>query len=442
MIGMDEKDENKKEKPKPILTYQLNPLIEAQKDFDVMETRLFYLGLQDVNPHISQNDKYYDTQFPDTLITPAQLTEIFGHSQYITEVDRATDRLIGRYISIYFQGGFEKYTIFQHIKYKPEQGLFIKFNEDMRKFILEIYENYKNYGFTKIDMQQIFFLSSAYAMRILELLLQYKNTANNGIIEREVSIDELRKMLNVPDGAYKGRISNFRQKVLDLPINDINKNTQYHVSYEPIKYGRRVKGFKFTCNCNNVIEDDEFTETIESKPTPEKRDSPALPEHQTEEEKTYMKFIHYGFSTKTVKKLLEVCGGDLDELASRLEYGEKRAEQDRKKGKKIPSISGYLRTAIEENWLGQNKDVERAKQREIEAERTNADWELWAKKEFSNEPIPDVPETPFENEGIEKVMINMIKKDIINRNLCYSSKARLQEHGMTVARFIELYMEG
>ena len=40
--------------------FLLNPLVEAQRNFNVMETRLFYLGLQDVNPHISEKDKFYD----------------------------------------------------------------------------------------------------------------------------------------------------------------------------------------------------------------------------------------------------------------------------------------------------------------------------------------------------------------------------------------------
>ena len=248
-----------------------------------------YLGLQDVNPHLTENDKFYDEQFPDTHITPSELKKIFGHGQYIKEVDKATDRLIGRYISIRFADGFEKYTIFQHIKYKENKGLFIKFNEDMRPFILEIYENYKKYGFTKIDMKQIFILGSSYAMRLLELLLQYRGKAKNEIIEREISVDDLRYKLNVPENAYK-TMSNFRSRVLDLPIQDINKNTRYFITYETVKKGRSVCAFKFFCNCNAVSNDDEYTETIESQQAPEIN---ALPEGQGEDEKTYIKLVHY-----------------------------------------------------------------------------------------------------------------------------------------------------
>ena len=419
--------------------FVLNPLLEAQRKFSVIENRLFYLGLQDINPHLTENDKFYDKQFPDTHITPSELKKIFGYDACLTEISKTCDNFAGTTIKIWFEDGFDIYTVFQHMKYRQGKGLFIKFNEDMRPFLLNIYETYKKYGFTKIEMQQIFYLGSSYAMRLLELLIKYKPTAKNGIIEREINIEDLRKKLNVPEGAYKGRIGNFRQFVLDKPIEDINQNTQYFITYETVKKGRSVTGFIFSCNCNKVSKDDDYTETIESPQAPKTKDSPALPEGHGEDEKTYIKLVHYGFSQKTVQALLEICG-DVDELARRLEYGEKRAKQDKEKGKKIDKISGYLRRAIEENWLKTKQDEEKAQERELEAAKTNAEWEMWAKKTFSNEPVPDVPEEKFSEDGMGKVIVNMIKSDIKNRKLGTTSKRLLAENGITVSRFIELYM--
>ncbi len=438
-----------KEIDKP--TYQLNPLIEAKKDFDVIENRLFYLGLQDINPHLSENDKFYDKQFPDTVITPAELIKIFGHGQYIKEVDKATDRLIGRYISIRYADGFEKYTIFQHIKYKVNKGLFIKFSEDMKPFILEIYENYKKYGFTKIDMKQIFVLGSSYAMRLLELLLQYRGKAKNEIIEREISVDDLRYKLNVPENAYK-TMSNLRSRVLDLPIQDINKNTRYIITYETVKKGRSVSGFRFRCNCSKVVPDDDYTDTIdtpdipkESSKTPKIKESPALPEVAKEEDRKEQeilnKMVGYHFPLRLINALIDTCGG-VDELTRRLEYGEKRAQKDMEKGKKIKSIAGYLRKAIEENWLGLKKDEEKAQERELDSAKTNAEWELWVKNNFTGESVPDVPEKPFDtNDQMQKIAVNVIKKDIQDRKLSFSTKRWLRERGLTVKRFVELYMQ-
>ena len=90
------------------------------------------------------------------------------------------------------------YGIYSHIKYRKGKGLWIKFNEDMRPFLLDIYKSYKKYGFTKIELQQIFYLASSYGMRLLELLLQYRGKSKNGVIERELGIDELRYNSNFP----------------------------------------------------------------------------------------------------------------------------------------------------------------------------------------------------------------------------------------------------
>lgn len=284
--------------------YQLNPLIEARKGFDIMESRLFYLGLQDINPHLTEKDVYFDESFHDTIIPPYKLKEIFGRGQYLSgqylaEVDKAADRLIGRYISVKYEDGWGKYTIFQHIEYKEGKGLILHFNEDMRPFLLDIYKSYHRYGFTKIEMHQIFILSSSYAMRILELLLQYRSCAVKGVITREIDLQELRNRLNVPANAYAGRINNFRKKVLDLPIDDINRHTFYNVSYVTVKKGRSIKAIRFTCDSSKSPKDNDFKETIEANPTIEKanKKSDGKTEHESNVDK---KLKSYGFSKKTI----------------------------------------------------------------------------------------------------------------------------------------------
>ena len=63
--------------------YQANPLIEGRKPMNALEMRLFLLALQNVNPHISQNDKYYDRGFKELHLTPNKVKEIFGHGEYL-----------------------------------------------------------------------------------------------------------------------------------------------------------------------------------------------------------------------------------------------------------------------------------------------------------------------------------------------------------------------
>lgn len=421
------------------MTYQLNPLVNAQKNFNVMETRLFYLGLQDINPHLTNKDKYFDEEFPDTLITPAQLKEIFGHGQYLKEVKKACRKLIGTSIEINYEDGFDLFTVFQHLKYKEKIGLHIKFNEDMRPFILDIYKGFKKYGFTKIEMQQIFVLESAYAMRILELMLQYNGKKKGGIIKRKVEIEELRKRLSVPAESYK-KMKDFRKNVLDLPIGEIEKKTKYTITYETIKEGRKIVAIEFSCNCNAVQADDRYTETIEAESYEEKLEEAGqikLIEENKEEDDTLKKLKRNRYNKKTIQILLDACGGSWQELKTRLDYAEKRAQKD-----KPDRPGGFIKTGILEDWAGQAKAEEQAQAREIEASQLNAEWELWALQQGKDEPVPKKPEKQLDvNNPMHQTIINTIKKDLLERRMTITSKNILDELGLTVSRFVELYMK-
>ena len=424
---------------KDLMNYQLNPLINAKKQFNVMETRIFYLGLKDINPHITEKDLYFDTEFPDTYITPSELKNIFGNGFYLPEIKKACRKMIGTSIEIEYEDGIDLYTVFQHIKYKEGKGLFLKFNEDMRPFILDIYKGYKKYGFTKVEMQQIFVLDSAYAMRLLELLLQYNGKKDKGIIKREMTVDEIRHKLSVPENTYK-EMYNFRSRVLDLPIKEIERKTPYKIKYNTIKKGRKVVAFLFECDCNNIKKDDDYTETIEVESYEEKLEETGpvpvkLIEENKEEDDTLKKLKGYRYNKKTIQILLDACGS-LEELKNRLDYAEKRAQKD-----KPNKTAGFIKIAILEDWAGQARAEEQAQARELEASATNADWDAWARDAFGGDPAPAVPERPLDpNDPMEKSIIGMIKGEIKNRSISQTTKDILNRRGLTFRRFCELYM--
>ena len=142
-----------------------------------------------------------------------------------------------------------------------------------------------------------------------------------------------------------------------------------------------------------------------------------------------------------IKEQVEVKNEDSNIDEKTQEKVEQIIKKDKEKGKEIGSISGYLRIAVEENWLGAKKNEEMAQQRELEAVKTNAEWELWAKKNFADEPAPEEPETPFDtNNDYEKMLISLITKSIKERKLDFTARRLLNDHGFTVSRFIELYM--
>jgi plasmid replication initiation protein len=70
--------------------------------------------------------------------------------------------------------------------------------------------------FTRYDIEQVSRLSSAYAVRLYELLICWRSKQETPILP----IEELRKRLGVLDGEYQ-RVERFKSGVLHLSINQI-----------------------------------------------------------------------------------------------------------------------------------------------------------------------------------------------------------------------------
>jgi len=95
--------------------------------------------------------------------------------------------------------------------------------------------------FTKYELQQVSSLSSAYAIRLYELLIQWRSAGKTPIIE----LSEFRKKLGVLDNEYL-RMAHLKERVLELSIKQINEHTDISVKYEQHKRGRSISGFSFT----------------------------------------------------------------------------------------------------------------------------------------------------------------------------------------------------
>ena len=396
--------------------YQSNPLIEGRQPFGAIEMRLFLLALQNVNPHVSKNDKLYDEAFKDLTLSPNEVKDIFGNGVYLKRIEEICVGMAEKVVTTKEEdGSFVAYPIFGRIEYRPENGLLIRFNEEMKPLILDILESGK--GYTKLDAKQLFGLQSAYAVRLLELMLQYRGLMRNNIITRHIELDELRFFLNIEEGKYK-QVGSFVQIVLDVPIKDINNRTEYIMSYEKTKKGRKVTGFTFKLDCSSIVTNEpSVTENIRLEATPAKKS-------------------RHGLSVKVVNQLTTICGSN-EEFELRMEHALKLAEK-----RKPDNLQGFLYNAIKDNYRQQDLDVQAAIEREMEAVKENNEWEQVAAKMFSSEinVKEDMPEIEFDLDNpIEMALVKIIKSAIKERKLDFTTKSRLEDHNMSIPRFLELY---
>lgn len=94
--------------------------------------------------------------------------------------------------------------------------------------------------FTSYELEQVSGLSSAYAVRLYEILIAWRSTGKVPMIE----LVEFRNRLGVGVNEYS-KMVNFKTRVLDLAINQINEHSDITASYEQHKRGRVIIGFSF-----------------------------------------------------------------------------------------------------------------------------------------------------------------------------------------------------
>ena len=93
--------------------------------------------------------------------------------------------------------------------------------------------------YTEYELKQVVGLQSEYAIRVYELIIQWRSVGKTS----QISLVELREKLGLVD-EYQ-RIEAFKRRVLDLAITQINEHTDITAEYEQHKQGRIITGFTF-----------------------------------------------------------------------------------------------------------------------------------------------------------------------------------------------------
>jgi len=110
----------------------------------------------------------------------------------------------------------------------------LRFAPEMVPFISRLEET-----FTRYRLEVVGKMSSAHAVRLYELLVQYAAKGS-----REMEIAWLKQVLALEDD-YP-RIFDLKKRVLDIAVAQINKHSDINVSYTQRKTGRAVTHLTFT----------------------------------------------------------------------------------------------------------------------------------------------------------------------------------------------------
>lgn len=117
-------------------------------------------------------------------------------------------------------------------------------------------------NFTSFGLVNMLVLKSKYAMTIYQILKSFES-----IVTWETDLDDLKRKLYAEQ---YDRYPDFRRKVLEPAIEEINEKTDIKVSYDLQKEGKKVVGIKFIIRENKDVVEQRAAELPKAKKRPKK----------------------------------------------------------------------------------------------------------------------------------------------------------------------------
>ena len=216
-----------------------NALINASYNLELTEQRLIMLAI--INARESGQGITADSKLEIHASDYAKLFNVSLDASY-KALREAVNNLFNRQFSYTAEYkrtgkiGVVRSRWVSRIFYVDDLALLeITFAPDVVPLVTRLEEH-----FTSYQAKQVAHLTSKYAVRLYELLIAWREAGKVPPIE----ISEFRNRLGLLDTEYTA-MNNFKSRVLEPSIKQINEHTDITVTYEQHKKGRTISGFSF-----------------------------------------------------------------------------------------------------------------------------------------------------------------------------------------------------
>ena len=215
-----------------------NLLINASYNLEVTEQRLILLAI--INARQTGNGITADSKLEIHASDYASRFDVTNDGAY-RALKNAVLNLFDRQFSFKEEDkngkiGTVKSRWVSRIKYIDDSAtLEITFAPDVVPLITRLEQH-----FTSYQIKQVAQLTGKYAIRLYELLIAWREVGK----VPQINLAEFRNKIGVEDDEYM-RMSDFKIRVLEPSIKQINEHTDITVTYEQHKKGRTITGFSF-----------------------------------------------------------------------------------------------------------------------------------------------------------------------------------------------------
>ena len=219
------------------LVVKTNQLNSALQNLSLPEIRIIQLAIVDARE--TNTGLSTDKPLRIDALRYAEMFETTRQNGYQRMKDAEENLFNRRFSYVDEQGKLIKSRWIQQVRYLDDEGAIeLVFTLAVVKGISRI--NGAEDFFTSYLLEQTAHMDSIYSVRLYELLVQWKEAKKTPMFELET----FRNQLGIEVDEYK-RMGNFKSRVLDLAVKEINEKTDINISYEQVKKGRTIVGFKF-----------------------------------------------------------------------------------------------------------------------------------------------------------------------------------------------------
>ena len=212
------------------LIVKSNQVIEASYQLSSTEQRIVLAAIS----KISRDEEITDDEIYRVTVDDLRNLGVHEKTAY-RDLKDGVNRLYDRSINLAIDDESIKMRWVQSIRFLESKSVVgLRFSKEILPFISNLSRE-----FTKYSLSNIAGMSSAYAIRIYELLSQYRS-----IGKREISVESLRKMLEL--GKRYPLFADLKRWVIDTAVDQINEYSPLSVKYEQKKTGRKVTHILFS----------------------------------------------------------------------------------------------------------------------------------------------------------------------------------------------------
>ena len=211
------------------LIVKSNQVIEASYQLSSTEQRIVLAAIS----KISRDAEITDDEIYRVTVDDLKSLGIHEKTAY-RDLKDGVNRLYDRSINLAIDDESIKMRWVQSIRFLESKSVVgLRFSKEILPFISNLSRE-----FTKYSLSDIAGMSSAYAIRIYELLSQYRS-----IGKREISVESLRTMLEL--GKRYPLFADLKRWVIDTAVDQINEYSPLEVKYEQKKLVEKLLIFVF-----------------------------------------------------------------------------------------------------------------------------------------------------------------------------------------------------